>query len=355
MGPWKHESQFADFIAEKRIIPPPLPSPQPDRKPHEPTGEDLEAFQAVINQLAKVEAHLKQNKDEPQVIQQLSSFLKGARKVRPIQSIEDQFDRLRPLRTWLFWLPVRCLKENGATPSALLVIGHYYTAAMIMERLFPEIGSAYFGSLAVGPVEDIARSLMSMNVSGMDRDLHAPLSLIHSPLQTSREFRRRHGLPEPGPTPFFSQFDFSSFSPPNVYMIEHGTPPTTHPYMPYDGSPSFSWSTEDLPVLGPEQEFSSAGSPLALSSPFNRQFLGIPSPSYGGSSPYGGSPVYGGSPSYGAHSPASSTFDEGSIAYSDHDEFNSFAGGNPEYSHLGSVGPSNNFGVGFVSPIQAWV
>ena len=80
MEPWKHESQFGEFIAESSTFPTAPPSPQPDRKPNQPQKEDLEAFQRTINQLSKVEAHLKQNKEDPQLVQQLASFLKGARK-----------------------------------------------------------------------------------------------------------------------------------------------------------------------------------------------------------------------------------------------------------------------------------
>ncbi|KAI1825557.1 hypothetical protein F4861DRAFT_530229 [Xylaria intraflava] len=334
MEPWKDNSQFGEFIAESSTFPTAPPSPQPDRKPNQPHKEDLEAFQRTITQLSKVESHLKQNKEDPQLIQQLASFLKGARKVSPIQSVEDQFDRLRPLRTWLFWLPVGCLKENGASPSALLVIAHYYTAAMMMERLFPEIGAAYFGSLAIGPVEEIARRLFSINIAGsLDRDVQTPLSLMEFPIDTISEFRSRLGWMQPTRTSSFPRFD-----PPNFYLSEHGTPPTTTSYMPYGESPAFSWSTEDLSMLAPEAECGSAVSPQTLSSPYHSgQYLGIPSPSYN------------------CYSPASSTFGEGSIVYSDHEEFGSFDAGLKEYPHLSPTGPSN-FGVGFVSPIQpVWI
>lgn len=339
MEPWKHESQFGDFIAESSTFPTAPPSPSPDHKPNQPRKEDLEAFQRTINQLAKVEAHLKQNKEDTKLIQQLTSFMKGARKITPIQSISDQFDRLQPLRTWLFWLPVMCLKQNGVSPSALVVISHYYTAAILMERLFPEIGAAYFGSLSIGPVEEIARRLLSINVSGsLEGDVQTPLTLMEFPIDTVNEFRSRMGWLQPQRTPSFPRFD-----PPNFYMsenVQQGTPPSSTSYLPYGDNPMFSWSTEDLSMLAPEQEQGqgNAASPLTLSSPFTgQQYLNIPSPSYGG------------------YSPASSTFGEGSIAYSDHDEYSSFDAGMTGYPPMGSAEHSN-FGVGFVSPIQTvWI
>lgn len=340
MEPWKHESQFGDFIAESSTFPTAPPSPTPDHKPNQPRKEDLDAFQRTINQLTKVEAHLKQNKEDTKLIQQLSSFLKGARKVSPIQSVSQQFDRLQPLRHWLFWLPLMCLKQNGTSTSALVIIAHYYTAAILMERLFPEIGAAYFGSLSVGPVEEIARRLLSINVSGSaDGDLQTPLSLMEFPIDAVTEFRARMGWLQPARTPSFPQFN-----PPNFYMDDNtsqGTPPSTTSYLPYGESPAFNWSTEDLSILSaPEQETSSTVSPgLGLSSPFvSQQYLNIPSPSYGG------------------YSPASSTFGEGSIAYSDTEDYGSYDNsGYTGFPPLGTAG-STNYGVGFVSPIQTvWI
>ncbi|KAI1327985.1 hypothetical protein F5Y16DRAFT_410025 [Xylariaceae sp. FL0255] len=337
MEPWKHESQFGDFIAESSTFPTAPPSPQPDRKPHQPAKEDLDAFQHTINHLTKVEAHLKQNKEDPQLIQQLVSFMKGARKVSPIQSIEDQFDRLRPLRTWLFWLPVGCLKENGASSSALLVIAHYYTAAVMMERLFPEIGAAYFGSLAIAPIEEIARRLMSISMSSPEGEYTTLLNLMEFPIDTIHEFRARLGWQQPTRTQSFPQFDA-----PNFYVadLSHTTPPpSSTSFLPYGESPAFSWSAEDLSSLAPDHDSGSAVSPMSIASPYQSgQYLNIPSPSYGG-----------------GYSPVSSTFGEGSITYSDQEEFGSFDTSMTGYASACAAGPTN-YGAGFVSPLQTiWI
>lgn len=341
MEPWKHESQFGDFIAESSTFPTAPPSPTPDHKPNQnqPRKDDFEAFQRMINQLQKVEGHLKQNKEDTKLVQQLASFLKGARKVSPINSVSQQFDRLQPLRTWLFWLPVMCLKQNGGSSSALVVIAHYYTAAILMERLFPEIGAAYFGSLSIGPVEEIARRLYSMKVSGsFEGDLQSPLELMDFPMHTVREFRDRMGWIEPSRT-----MSFPPFNAPNFYVpdnVSQGTPTSTSSYLPYAENPAFTWSTEDLSTLVSDHETTTTNaiSPLTISSPYvGGQYLSIPSPSYGG------------------YSPASSTFGEGSIVYSDTEEYGSYDGGFAGYPPLNHAG-SSNYGVGFVSPIQTvWI
>jgi hypothetical protein len=338
MDPWKHESQFGDFIAESSTFPTAPPSPSPDHKPSQPRKEDLDAFQQTLLQLQKVETHLKQNKQDTKSIQQLIGFMKGSRKVGTNLTVAQQFERLRPLRTWLFWLPVQYLEQTGGSPNSLVIIAHYYTVALLMERLFPEIGAAYFGSLSIGPVEEIARRLLSVNISGSaDGDAETPLALMEFPIDTVNEFRSRMGWVQPARTPSFPQFN-----PPNFYVSEPiPLPPVTGSYLPYGDNPAFSYSSESLTLLGAESAPNSAISPLALSSPFttSQQYLNIPSPSYGG----------------GGYSPVSSTFED-PIAYSDTEDFGSFdMNGIPsDLSIFG--GSSNNLGVGFVTPIQTvWI
>ncbi|KEZ46689.1 hypothetical protein SAPIO_CDS0532 [Scedosporium apiospermum] len=341
MEPWKHESQFGEFIAESSTFPTAPPSPTPDHKPNQPSKEDIDAYQRTLQQLQKVEAYLKQGKHDFKSIQQLITFLKGSRKVSPTLSVAQQFERLRPLRTWLFWLPVKYLKDSRGSANSLVTIAHYYTVALLMERLFPEIGAAYFGSLTLGPVEDIARRLLAINNRGA-KEAQTPLTLMEFPIETVNEFRSRMGWMHPARTPSFPQFN-----PPNFYVGDAPVPipPVSGPYLAY-GSPAFSYSTESLPMLtteaaGATATSSAAVSPLMLSSSTfnNPQYLNIPSPSY----------------ATGGLSPASSTF-EGSFTYSDTEDYGStfdFGGMPPVYG-----GPSNsNLGVGFVTPIHqaVWI
>lgn len=337
MDPWKHESQFGDFIAESSTFPTAPPSPGKDHRPTPPRPEDLEAYQRTLVQVQKVEAHLKHHKEDTTQIQHLIGFLRGSRKISPTLSIAQQFERLQPLRTWLFWMPVGYLQNYHGSPNSLVVISHLYTVALLMERLFPEIGAAYFGSLTIGPVEEIARRLMSISVSNSVKgELQTPLTLMEYPIDTVGEFRSRMGWINPERTPSFPQFN-----PPNFPIHEEVVmPATTDAYTLY-GNPAFSYSTEEMPMLnasGPPAHH--AVSPLILSSPFpGQQYLNIPSPAY-----------------TGAYSPASSTF-EGSVAYSDTEEYGSFdMGGYQTGSPAMMNDASRNFSVGFVSPIQTvWI
>lgn len=365
MDPWKHTSQFGDFIRDHSTCPPAPPSPRPDHRPSQPSPEDMEVLDRTYHQLQKVEAHMKHIGLDSKVLGQfaeLIAFVKGARKVG--SSVVQQFDRLQPFRQWVFWLPVLYLQQTqGESPSALVVIAHYYTVALLMERLFPEIGAAYFGSLAAGPVEEIARRIHAFNISGSmsPEDLQTPVDLMQFPLRMVDEFRYRMGWNQPGGGPPSDSPRFPEFNTSDLYLPGTNVhspspmsmpPATTSSYIMYgEGStPAFSYSTENLSMMtGATTGPNNAISPLVLSSPFtNAQYLNIPSPAYA------------------AYSPASSTFadlsETGSTIYaSDNDTPYGFSEQEDfqPYDTMGfsannnpMLGGSNSYGVGFVFPNQ---
>jgi hypothetical protein len=287
----------------------------------------------------------------------LINFVKGARKVG--SSVAHQFDRLQPFRQWVFWLPVLYLQQtNGLSPSALVVIAHYYTVALLMERLFPEIGAAYFGSLAVGPVEEIARRLHAFNISGglPQDDLQTPVDLMQFPLMMVEEFRSRMGWNQPSRSPSFPQFTDADLYMPATTTHPHSPmalpPASTSPYLMYgEGStPAFSYSTEDLSIMTSAVTApNSSISPLILSSPFtNAQYLNIPSPAYGAYSPA--------SSTFGDFSDAGSTMyasdNETAYGFNDNDDFHSYGTMGFSGNNNPMLGGSNTYGVGFVLPNQ---
>jgi hypothetical protein len=324
MQPWKNESQFGDFIAEQSTFPTAPPSPAPgSKKLSNPRKQDLDSLQRAYAQLQKVEAHLKESNEEVKAIQQLMTFVRGVRKVSPSHTAAQRFEMLNPLRAWLFWLPIVFLQQTRGSPSALVTLAHYYTVALVVEPMFPEVGASYFGSLSLGPIEEIARRLFSINVSQTsDADMQTPLNLMEYPIDMVSKFRARMGWVQPERTASFPTFRGNAFSLEESY-------PTTLSFSPY-GNPAFTYSQEHLMTMPPDPMSATAISPLTLD-PFTNHYLGIPSPSGFG----------------GYHSPASSNFGEGSIVYSDQGEdFKDFA-------LYDGQGPGSNFG-GFVLP-TVWI
>jgi hypothetical protein len=322
MQPWKNESQFGDFIAEQSTFPTAPPSPAPGaKKLSNPRKQDLDALQRAYAQLQKVEAHLTANNEDVKAIQQLMSFVRGVRKVSPSHTAAQRFEMLNPLRAWLFWLPVMLLQQTRGSPSALIILAHYYTVALVVEPLFPEVGAAYFGSLSLGPIEEIARRLFSINVSqDLDSNMQTPLHLMEYPIDMVSSFRSRMGWIQPQRTASFPSFPNHDYTMAESY-------PTSLSLSPYC-NPAFTYSQEHLMTMPPDPMSATAVSPLTLD-PFTGHYLGIPSPSgYGG-----------------YHSPASSNYGEGSIVYSDHGD---------DFALYDTQGPGSNFG-GFVLPTTVWI
>lgn len=322
MQPWKNESQFGDFIAEQSTFPTAPPSPIPNaRELSQPRKVDLEALQNAYGQLQHVEKVLEECGEDTKAILELKSFVKSIRKVSASQTPAERFEMLNPLRTWLFWLPITYLQQAQENPYALVVLAYYYTIALVVEPIFPEVGAAYFGSLSLQPIEEIARRLFSVNVSQSSGNvLKTPLGLMEYPIDMVTRFRERMGWKHPERTA-----SFPTFEPNNSFDI--GPLPATNIYH-YGDHPGFSYSREHLSPFSTDQQ--SAMSPLSLDS-FGgpSQYLGIPSPS-----------------TYGGYTSPSSSY-AGDISYSDH--------GGDEYMYeplpQAVLGPS----VGGFVPHTVWI
>lgn len=335
MDEWKHESLFGDFIAERDTFPTAPPSPSLDRKQARPSKDDLEVLQQTIRRVRQLETRLRHNGEETTRIQRLMNFLKGTRKMSLTMTPDQQFEGLQPLRDWLFWVPVRLLQSNPVSANSLVMIAHLYAVGMTMERLFPEIGAAYFGSLSIMPAEEIERRLMSYSVSsGGQGQPQTPLALMEYPIEAVSVFRSRMGWDQVGRRQSEPRFNPPSFpTGENLPMTA-----VSESYQPY-GDSAFSYSAEEMPVLNAPAAPRGVPTPLVLTSPFSgEQYLNIPSPSY-----------------TAAYSPASSTM-EGSVAYSDPEEYGAFnmGGGNllhgfphivgePHYLYSGALDAATQF------------
>lgn len=295
MQPWKNESQFGDFIAEQSTFPTAPPSPIPNKKLRQPLKQDIDTLQRAYAQLQTVGNVLVERSEDTQAISQLIGFIGGIRNVTPAHTAAQRFEMLNPLRTWLFWLPVMYLQQRRVSSYALVVLAYYYTIALVVEPIFPEVGAAYFGSLSLGPIEEIARRLFSINVSQTsDDDLQTPLALMEYPIDMVSKFRARMGWKQPERTASFPTFESTSFHG-GMYDMPSGG-------YSLGSNPAFSYSQEHLtPYI--KSESSSAISPLSLD-PFagaTGHFLNIPSPNAFG----------------GYHSPGGSSY--GDVSYSDQD------------------------------------
>ncbi|KAJ5094888.1 C6 transcription factor rosa-like protein [Penicillium argentinense] len=105
-------------------------------------------------------------------ISELLQFIQNIQCGGPFADIEEAFDRLRPLKTWLLWLPPALFAEQEEV-SALIILSQYYTAAVAITSTFhfPDLEDLYLGSLSLSPlafVQEILRVRVIMPVHQED-------------------------------------------------------------------------------------------------------------------------------------------------------------------------------------------
>lgn len=189
MREWKGESQFGDFMEEKQIF---------CRTPFQPQIEDPERDRHVLNHiynaLKLLKPYVNGKVEEEKGLNDLINFIQNLQHYVPIQSPEDQFEFIYPLRAWLFFLPIDFLKRVKRDPSVMILLAHFYGVALAVEPLFPAVGAAYFGTMSVGPIEEIHKTLLRRHAERTeDESLEWPISLMEFPLDMVQEFRQRMG------------------------------------------------------------------------------------------------------------------------------------------------------------------
>ncbi|KKA27412.1 hypothetical protein TD95_005178 [Thielaviopsis punctulata] len=291
-----YPSRFQSFIDNQHVTVMAPPSPSPDHKTIQPKKEDMDVMQRTVQQLQVLEAHLKGSGMDCKDVQNLINFVKNARKASSSGlTVQQQHEKLAPLRSWLFWQPLKYLSPMNSSYSGLVIIAHLYSVALVMERLFPDIGAGYFGSLTVQPILDIFDRIYHASVSG-DPTISALLTLMRGPFNTATEFQQRRGLALPQ-MPMLPATTSASDA---MYVAAAGTP--TASYYPVSEAPSTpsmifaapagspAFPPETLPFLDSPVNTMAMMSPALPTNPY----LSVPSPGY----------VASGSPYSAASSPA---------------------------------------------------
>jgi hypothetical protein len=178
MHDWKHESEFAEFMEEKEIFTrgafrPQIADPQRDRH----------VVSHVYNSLLPLVDYFHGKDEELKGLEELINFVEGLYEYIPVHSAEEQFALLHPLRTWLFFLPIDFLRRGQQDASVMVLLAHFYGVALAVEPLFPAVGAAYFGTMSVGPIEQIHKTLVKRAQSAV--------ALMGFPLEMVRHFRER--------------------------------------------------------------------------------------------------------------------------------------------------------------------
>lgn len=189
MQPFQDESEFREYLEENNFF---HEAPGPKQLSPEETARLLNH---IFNSLRILEPFVQGREEESRGLNDLILFVRNLAGNILLQSAAEQFERLHPLRSWLFFLPIAFLKRAREDQDVLILLAHFYAVALAVEPLFPAVGAAWFGSLAVGPIVEIHKNLVPQhqNMTLPEKQRRWPIHLMEFPLEVVRDFRIRMG------------------------------------------------------------------------------------------------------------------------------------------------------------------
>ena len=166
MQTWREESIFSEYLSQQAAL-----SFHPfnlDASIHisaESRRDHITTFQQIQATLQRLQPYLPSHDHEFKWVEQLNGYIQRLSASSTPQSPEEQFSQLYALRKWLFWVPVTLLSARKGDIWTLLVLAHFYAAALSLEPAFPSIGAPFLSNLAMQPLEEIVRIINTVSTS----------------------------------------------------------------------------------------------------------------------------------------------------------------------------------------------
>lgn len=191
MQAWREESVFAEYLSQQSTLAlQPLSTESTFQVTPDTRRDHLATLQRVQEALQRLQPYLAAYEHEGKWVEQLNGYIHRLKTSNPAQSPEEQFNQLYALRKWLFWVPVTLLSARKGDVWTLLVLAHYYGAALTLEPLFPDIGSAFLGTLALHPLEEIVRIINTIQTSP-NLNYQAAVMMMDFPREAVSSFKSR--------------------------------------------------------------------------------------------------------------------------------------------------------------------
>ncbi len=164
MQSWRYESIFAENIPEEDLVANALRTHR--RQPSLNPTERADTLHALAQSLQRLQATLASNELEQYWVNQLQNYVHRLQALDVARTPEEQFSQLYYLRKWLFWVPLSLMQRSGGQTSALLTPAHFYATALILEPMFPDLGTSFCSANALPPLENIIRVMDVMYSQG---------------------------------------------------------------------------------------------------------------------------------------------------------------------------------------------
>ncbi|KIW99800.1 uncharacterized protein Z518_10728 [Rhinocladiella mackenziei CBS 650.93] len=201
MRQWIHESELAKYIETQRTVAR-ARTPATPTMPHAPLAipnEDLRRVEQITTALHNLRLRLSNSEELADHTRRLADYVRELQRDLHIQAPDEAFTRLQHLRDLIFWLPPLILRAGESDLAPLTLLSHLYACALAIEPLFPEIGGAYLGSMAVLPLERVHDVLRTRRTTQpQDAGVQVALSLIDVPMQIMNAYRLKQRQNNPG-------------------------------------------------------------------------------------------------------------------------------------------------------------
>lgn len=185
---------FADYIAEQT----PFPSKSFMNQNYSPISpetrrEHLAILSDIQNSLARLQPYLglTRHEQEGKWVEQLRNYIERLRASGAAQTAEEQFGQLYALRKWLFWVPISLLAAKHTDATVMVVLAHFYAAALALEPMFPEIGAAFCANRSLGPLEEIVLIVQGYQSPTYDDRTQSVSYLIQYPNDAAASYKTR--------------------------------------------------------------------------------------------------------------------------------------------------------------------
>ena len=273
MHSWAHESELATHLNDQRAV------WKARMSRSNPGPDDLNRLDSASYTLQRLRQHFSQNQELAARISQLLNFTVTLRNDYPLQVPEEAFERLQPLRSWLFWLPPMMFRAGQFELGAMAVLSHFFAVALTLEPLFPELGAAFIGTMSISPMEDMQHLLIARRIDHPhDTSIQAALSLMDFPSQALLDYKQRQEVMVQNAETIYRSAPHSPYGIQDL-QLAYSTEAAGGPLGAYEGSPISSSATLNIPAVPRSPYFD----PTATASDSKRhsshsQYMGHQSP-----------------------------------------------------------------------------
>ncbi|KAL4809273.1 hypothetical protein BDV18DRAFT_77895 [Aspergillus unguis] len=253
---WKQESELAMFLENQRFL---ANANSPVVAGFRPQEEDLASLGATIIGLQAVQKRVAHNPEHFRRIEDLLHFVQQFQHDILSLTAQQAFERVQPLRQWLFWLPPAMLRGGEGDMGALAILAQFFGVAVALDSMFPSLGGAYLGPMSVGPIEEIYHIICARNaITPYNPDVQLALSIADVPRHLAVKYRARLQWSPRTPVDYYSPSPTSPFQNIQDFRLAASSSPSS-------GSASY---TSYTPPLHSPPALTIASSPFEVSAPY---------------------------------------------------------------------------------------